>query len=480
MFVSLFFAIFTPVNKQVDITRYIEEFRSEISKLNHTVTELAEENSRLHRRIDALNVENTNLRHRLSKYEDVNPPKNSTNSSIPPSKENMTSEIIRRTKSLRVKSGKKSGGQDGHEGITRLMADIPDAIENHQPNYCKECGKDLSGIEGTEIYREDSIGFRIVPIVARHRYLDKVCTCGCHNHADVVKRKNPVYFGQEVRALVVYLNVVMCMPYNRIKNFISDVMGIDISEGSIRNFIETAGAKAEEICGRISNALTSSPVAGADESGIYVNGKLKWAWILQTPKLTLTWLAKERGAKEMTDKLGDDALKDTVLTTDRHGAYFSMNVAGHQICIAHLLRNLNYLNELDKTQKWSPRLQELLRKAVHWRNENPGIATDIKEWLGSLDALLNENLDKLKKEFRQIRNSLKKYRDHIFRFLQNPKVPSHNNASEGGIRILKVKQKRSGGFRSNQGADDFMAIHSVIDTAKKNNYSTWNAVIALV
>ena len=108
MFVSLFFAIFTPVNKQVDITRYIEEFRSEISKLNHTVTELAEENSRLHRRIDALNVENTNLRHRLSKYEDVNPPKNSTNSSIPPSKENMTSEIIRRTKSLRVKSGKKS------------------------------------------------------------------------------------------------------------------------------------------------------------------------------------------------------------------------------------------------------------------------------------------------------------------------------------------------------------------------------------
>ncbi len=99
---------------------------------------------------------------------------------------------------------------------------------------------------------------------------------------------------------------------------------------------------------------------------------------------------------------------------------------------------------------------------------------------GKFLRLLNENLDKLKKEFRQIRNSLKKYRDHIFRFLQNPKVPSHNNASEGGIRILKVKQKRSGGFRSNQGADDFMAIHSVIDTAKKNNYSTWNAVIALV
>ncbi len=142
----------------------------------------------------------------------------------------MTSEIIRRTKSLRVKSGKKSGGQDGHEGITRLMADIPDAIENHQANYCKECGKDLSGIEGTEIYREDSIGFRIVPIVARHCYLDKVCTCGWHNHADVVKNwKNCIFRTGSacVGRLFERRHAMLSM-----NNFISDVMGIDISEGS--------------------------------------------------------------------------------------------------------------------------------------------------------------------------------------------------------------------------------------------------------
>ena len=238
--------------------------------------------------------------------------------------------------------------------------------------------------------------------------------------------------------------------------------------------------KANVICDRIASELVKSPIAGADESGFYVNGKLRWAWILQNPRLTLTWIAKGRGAKEVDERVGENALENTVLTTDRHSAYFSMNVKGHQICIAHLLRNLNWLGELDKKQDWSSRLRELLRKAVHWRNENPETVADISTWMESLDKLLNENLDKLKKPFRQSRNSLRKLREHVFHFLKDPRVPSHNNASEGGIRILKVKQKRSGGFRSQTGAEDFMAIHSVSDTAKKNNFSRWEAVLALV
>ena len=151
---------------------------------------------------------------------------------------------------------------------------------------------------------------------------------------------------------------------------------------------------------------------------------------------------------------------------------------GHQVCVAHLLRNLNCLNELDKGQNWSSRLQELLRKVVHWRNANPETVADTLTWTESFDNLLNENLDKFKKPFRQIRNSLRKLKDYVFHFLKDPRVPSHNNASEGGIRILK--QKRSGGFRSQPGAEDFMVIHSVTDTARKNNFSRWDAVWALV
>lgn len=487
LLMSKIFCIFASVNQQVDIEKYLEEFRSEIVNLNKTVKDLSDDNARLNRRVEALNVdnnalkkENADLRERLSKYEDPQPPKNSGNSSVPPSKERMGDEIKRRTSSLRVKSGKKPGGQPGHEGNTRMMSPQPDETENMEPNYCRECGRELSDIDGVEEYREECVGVRITPVVKRLRFLNKTCTCGCCNRVEYTRRKNPVYLSSEIRALVVYLNIVMCMPYNRIKSFLHDVMSIDISEGSIRNFTEDAGDKADAICERIASELVKSPVAGADESGFYVNGKLNWAWILQNPRLTLTWIANGRGAKEMDDRFGKDALENTVLTTDRHSAYFSMKVKGHQICIAHLLRNLNYLNELDKNQNWSSRLQELLRKAVHWRNTNPETAADTSIWMESLDKLLNENLDKFKKPFRQLRNSLRKLKDHVFHFLKDPRVPSHNNASEGGIRILKVKQKRSGGFRSQTGAEDFMAIHSVTDTAKKNDFSRWDAVLALV
>lgn len=481
------FCIFVSVDQQVDIEKYLEEFRSEIGNLNKTVKDLSDDNARLNRRVEALNVdnnalkkENADLRERLSKYEAPRPPKNSGNSSVPPSKERMGDEIKRRTSSLRVKSGKKPGGQPGHEGNTRMISPQPDETQDMQPNYCRECGRELSDIDGVEEYREECVGVRITPVVKRLRFFNKTCTCGCCNRVEYTRRKNPVYLSSEIRALVVYLNIVMCMPYNRIKSFLHDVMNIDISEGSIRNFTEDAGDKADAICERIASELVKSPVAGADESGFYVNGKLNWAWILQNPKLTLTWIAKGRGAKEMDDRFGKDALENTVLTTDRHSAYFSMKVKGHQICIAHLLRNLNYLNELDKNQNWSSRLQELLRKAVHWRNTNPETAADTSTWMESLDKLLNENLDKFKKPFRQLRNSLRKLKDHVFHFLKDPRVPSHNNASEGGIRILKVKQKRSGGFRSQTGAEDFMAIHSVADTAKKNDFSRWDAILALV
>lgn len=210
-----------------------------------------------------------------------------------------------------------------------MMSAQPDEIEDLQPNYCRECGRELSGIDGVEEYNEECVGVRITPVVKRLRFLKKTCTCGCCNHVEYTRRINPVYLSSEIRALVVYLNIVMWMPYNRIKSFLHDVMRVDISEGSIRNFIEDAGDKADAICDRIASELVKSPVAGADESGFYVNGKLNWAWILQNPELTLTWIAKGRGAKEMDDRLGPDTLENTVLTTDRHSTYFSMKVKGH-------------------------------------------------------------------------------------------------------------------------------------------------------
>lgn len=90
---------------------------------------------------------------------------------------------------MREKSEKKSGGQPGHEGNTRMMSDHPDEIEDIQPNYCRECGSELSGIEGVEEYREECVGIRITPVVERLRFLSKTCTYDCSNRVDYVRRK---------------------------------------------------------------------------------------------------------------------------------------------------------------------------------------------------------------------------------------------------------------------------------------------------
>lgn len=165
-----------------------------------------------------------------------------------------------------------------------------------------------------------------------------------------------------------------------------------------------------------------------------------------------------------------------VAITDRHSAYFVLDFLDHQVCLAHLLRELEYLTELDGSQKWSKDVAELLRDAIHERNTRPGETIDKRKWLDKLDELLKTNLLHLKENFDRLRKGLVKCRDYIFNFLENPMIPSDNNASERGIRKLKIKQKISGTFRADQGADAFFAIHSIADTAWKNNKSQYYPV----
>ena len=158
-----------------------------------------------------------------------------------------------------------------------------------------------------------------------------------------------------------------------------------------------------------------------------------------------------------------------IAVTDRHSAYFAIDFLNNQICLAHLLRNLEYLNDIDKEQAWAKDVQTILREAIYKRNENPSQVISKQSWLDRLDELLKKNLDGLRKEFNELKKGIIKCRDYIFNLLENPAIPSDNNASERGIRKLKVKQKISRCFRSDTDADAFHAIHSIADTAWKTD-----------
>lgn len=244
------------------------------------------------------------------------------------------------------------------------------------------------------------------------------------------------------------------------------MFGIKIGQGTLANIVSEMLEKSKTAIDLIEKMLKESAVVGFDESGCYCKGKLNWSWIAQTAYLTLVFRGSGRGAKVLEGRSGD-SLKNMIAVTDCHSAYFAIDFLGNQICLAHLLRNLEYLVDIDKEQRWAKDMQQRLREAIHLRNEKPAEIIPKQGWLERLDELLKQNLDHLRKEFNELKKGILKCRDYIFNFLENPSIPSDNNGPEKGIRKLKVKQKISRCFRSDTGADAFHAIHSIADTAWK-------------
>ena len=405
------------------------------------------------------------------------PEKNSSNSSVPPSQESIAARELRRTKSLRKPSGKPSGGQPGHKGSTLQSVCTPDRIIKHEPAYCKCCGRPLDGIAYRKIRKTQIVDIKFVVETTEEQYYEKVCQCGCVNNCDAPNCR--IKYGDNIRALVSYLNVVQCIPFKRIAELISDLCGQRISEGTVQNILKGNSAKSDKTYDEIRKRIECAPVVGADETGAAVGKQLHWNWIFQTDALTYVYQLKSRG-QEAVDSKFPNGLPHSTLVTDRKQTYFKMNVKDHQVCLAHLLRNAEYLNELDAKQDWSRRFIHLLAHAIDLRRNKTITQRKINVLKTKMKNLLGESLSHLDDEFERFKKGILKVKDYLFTFLSNPLVPYDNNASERGVRKIKVKQKVSGCFRTDSGADDFAKLHSIVETAMKNGNSKFNAILAVV
>ena len=405
------------------------------------------------------------------------PEKNSSNSSVPPSQESIAARELRRTKSLRKPSGKPSGGQPGHKGNTLLSVSTPDRIIKHEPAYCKCCGRPLDGIAYRKIRKTQIVDIKFVVETTEEQYYEKVCQCGCVNNSDAPNCR--IKYGDNIRALVSYLNVVQCISFKRIAELISDLCGQRISEGTVQNILKGNSAKSDKTYDEIRKRIECAPVVGADETSAAVGKQLHWNWIFQTDALTYVYQLKSRG-QEAVDSKFPNGLPHSTLVTDRKQTYFKMNVKNHQVCLAHLLRNAEYLNELDAKQDWSRRFIHLLAHAIDLRRNKTITQRKIKVLKTKMKNLLGESLSHLDDEFERFKKGILKVKDYLFTFLSNPLVPYDNNASERGVRKIKIKQKVSGCFRTDSGADDFAKLHSIVETAMKNGNSKFNAILAVV
>ena len=446
----------------------------------------------LHAKIVSLEIENQNkleknnefllakiasLEAELAIYKNK---KNSNNSHIPPSQDQ---NRPKRNQSLREKTGKKPGGQFGHEGTTLEFNAEADEVIAYMPSYCNNCGNALSAVTGTFIEGRKVIDIPVIkPVYVEHRIYRKICSCG-----HCMESKFPTYvaaslqYGPNIESLIGYLHGRQYLPYNRMKELFTDVMNLPLSVGGINSVLTRLCAKALPHYGKIKERISQSSFAGTDETSVKVNGQNNWMWAWQNDELTFIVHSDNRAARTI-EKQFPDGLPLTGLLHDRYACHFNCDAPYHQMCMAHLLRDLKYIIELyDYKCEWAIQLKALILEALELKK----IMLPFQYYqpneqrnniVNNLEILLHPTLHQDHAKAKTLLKNLLKHQQSMFNFLWYPQLPPDNNGSERAIRNIKVKQKISGQFKSDQGADCFATIRSVIDTTIKSGQNVLAAL----
>ena len=420
---------------------------------------------------------------------------NSRNSGKPPS-----SDGLGRPKSLRKKSGKKSGAQKGHPGHTLEMVNHPDRVEMHRVEQCQECGAWIAAQAAVSFERRQV--FDVPPqklIVTEHRAERKTChICGASNKAVFPEGvNNPVQYGPELKSLAVYCNQYHFIPYQRVAELFADLFGRPFSEGSLFAANEACYEALEGAEQEIKRQLLNSPVINCDETGARVEGKTHWLHTVGTSSLTCYSIHQKRGAEAM-DEMGILPFYTGIAKHDFWKSYFKYLLCGHSLCNDHHLRELTWVDE-NENQAWAGQMKDLLKDALAAVNEakdNSGTRLEMEQLIdferrySSIISLgYHENpffevwprpkgqRGRLKKtKARNLLERLDKHRTEALNFMFDFRIPFGNNQAEQDIRMTKVQQKISGGFRSVRGAKIFCRIRGYISTVKKNSVPVLGAI----
>jgi transposase len=405
--------------------------------------------------------------------------KNSRNSSIPPSTEMVPPK---RNRSLRRSSGRKPGGQPRHEGSNLKMVADPDVIDRRVPEYCNCCGNDLSDTPPELVDTRQLIDIPpIVPVVTEQQIYRRTCICGHTTCGQFSPNANAqVGYGPNAEALVAYLHTRQYLPVARMAELFKDVFGMPISTGGISHLFKRFAQKATPVHKLIRQKLQSSPFVGSDETGCKVNGKLHWFWTWQSPTLTYIAHSGSRGKKAIEDNF-PEGFPNAILGSDAWRPQLNTVAKGHQLCTAHLLRELNFLMELYSKESWSKDLSDLLYRTLKLRyrmEDHQALCPkeQLSEIMELFQKLLTEPPDPKNRKAYAFFKRILRNRDHVFVFLTELAVPPDNNSSERAIRNIKVKQKVSGQFKADHAAMGFAKIRSVIDTTIKNSQNVLKAL----
>jgi len=431
-------------------------------------------------KVSSLEKENAQLKNKAISLECNLYRKNSSNSSTPPSKDE---NRIKPNQSLREKTGKKTGGQKGHKGTTLKMRNHVDEYLEHKHKYCTCCAQRLDDNQEV-IGRRQVVDIpQITTIVTEHIIYGTQCNCGHQNTAKFpIEASCPISYGNNIETLIGYLSVRQYMSMERISEYLEQVCNLKLSQGTISNKLKSLANKCLPIYQEIKHRISTSKVVGADETGCVVNGEKHWVWTWQNKKLTYIAVSDTRGYRAITDNFSA-GLPNSIIISDCWAAQLKTPCRLHQICLAHLQRELKYFIQSCKS-KWCELFLKLIYQALTLKRiiiENP-----YKKYLSQIEQIKQSCLKMLAKKINApkklnaLKNRLERLKESLWTFLDHYDVPPDNNASERAIRNVKVKQKVSGQFRSIHGANQFAVIRSVFDTINKNGGKVFLALQDIV
>jgi len=426
------------------------------------------------RRIKELERENAELRELvkklLSRIEELERQLalNSGNSSKPPSSDGLRKKS--KNRSLREFSCHKLGGQIGHKGDTLKQTDNPDITLTYDTERCSSCGNSLAGTTATEIIEKQETDVVVKKIVTAHKATVKVCSCcGKKNTAAMPEHiKAPTQYGANIRAIGVYFTNQF-IAKDRISDIFQDLFQLSVSDTTLQAFDEECAERLSPFNEAVLEAIKKAAVKHVDETGMRITSKTQWVHVISTVLLTHYRVDPKHGSllKGIVGKIVHDHWKP----------YFTINDVLHVLCNAHHLRELKALIEIDE-ESWAQDMYTLLKEASYLENPSAGLQQEISDKYDQIVTAglkYHNGLKPFKPNSRKRRpghNLLLRLRDfkvETLRFLYDPDVPFTNNLAERDLRMIKLKQKVSGSFRTVRGAHIFAAIRSFVSTVKKQN-----------
>lgn len=445
-----------------------------------TIDALSDDIARLTAQVEQLQTEVSQLRHHNFQLQRRNAElealisRDSHNSSRPPSTD---PPWAKRTRSLRLPSGRRPGAQAGHRGQTLRLSEHPSRVVEHRPPECRGCHSPLAAAQVVSHQRQQV--WEVVP--ARMRVTEG-------EFAGAVR--SGVQYGPGVKARVLYLQQYQLLPYQRTSEAMRDLFGCHLSPGTVSNIVRECAAGLVETELKIKRGLRRSSVIHADETGLRINNRLGYVHVASTSRLTHYAAAAHRGHTAMDEINVLPRYRGTVVH-DGLLAYKHYTRCRHALCGVHLVRELTYFEELGaETKAWAAPLKELLleMKADVERVSGAGG----KQLAGDHLRSLTERYEHLvaaglaappppavpEPVCRQARNlllRLERRKAEVLLFLTDFAVPFENNQAERDLRMVKLQQKTSGCFRSEEGARRFCRIRSYVSTMRKQGRGVLSA-----